>query len=295
MSTPKPYIIQPIPGKGMGVLATRSIKYGELILSESPLFTQSHTVAASTIQAALAPKSDADKRKYLELSNCHAEMPPLHGIYETNAFPCGATDTGNAVAKGGIFLEGSRFNSSCRQNVNNCWNARKEVIEFRAVRDIEEGEELCVTYAEDCKTREVRRKTLRQKFHFECQCPVCALSGADLKASDERRVMIGKLEDEIGQCVGRPAEGMKKIKQAVRLAREEGLVLPVLGFSYDAFQFCVMTSDLKNAKAWISQTSKLATCIRGPEAALVYEEYVKNPKTQRGWGFGRRMTLEGPE
>lgn len=88
---------------------------------------------------------------------------------------------------------------------------------------------------------------------------------------------------------------MSKAKEALRLAREEGLEHLVVGFSYDAFQFCAITSDLEHAKVWISQASRAATCVNGPEGAVQYEQYLKSPKTHRSWGLGRRMTLEGPD
>ena len=88
-----------------------------------------------------------------------------------------------------------------------------------------------------------------------------------------------------------------KVKTAVRLLQEEGLVHEEDTFSYDAFQFCAVASDLIHAKAWIQKAWKAACSSSGEdsESAKKFEGYVKRPKTHPSWGKGYRMTLEGPE
>ena len=86
-----------------------------------------------------------------------------------------------------------------------------------------------------------------------------------------------------------------KAKLGLRLTKEEGIIYLVKTFTYDAFQFCVITSDLKHAKEWIHEARKAAACIWGPEVAQGYDEYVQNPKKHPSWGVGWKMTLEGPD
>ncbi|KAF7972171.1 hypothetical protein HWV62_18742 [Athelia sp. TMB] len=295
----KPYIIQPIDGKGMGAIAIKSIKFGDLILSEQPLFTvksQLGIVPLPVIVKKLVPKSDIEKRQYINLANCHVGAKhPFIGIYETNALPCGPTGGDKVTNKGAIFLEACRFNSSCIPNTINYWNAAKGVIEFRALKDVDEGEELCICYTKELQSREARRNILRSKFGFICQCAACSLSTEEVKASDNRRATLASLVDEIGECGNRPADGLKKAKLGLRLTKEEGIIYLVRTFTYDAFQFCVITSDLKHAKEWIREARKAASCIWGPDAAQGCDEYVQNPKKHPSWGAGWKMTLEGPD
>jgi len=73
-----------------------------------------------------------------------------------------------------LYPDASYFNHSCSPNVSkrrigNRW-------EFRAARDIAEGEECCITYLggdEDDLSVEVRRARLRCYWGFECMCHRC--------------------------------------------------------------------------------------------------------------------------
>lgn len=201
----------------MGFIANRAIRFGELVLSEPPLFTlPTASQGLSDITSALASKSDTQKKQFLELSDYQSQiykLNPIEGLFFSNALPCGNHGMLGAVAeKSGIFLEGSRFNSSCVPNVGNYWNEGRGIIEFWALRDVEEGEELCIFYLAGFETRAVRRRKLKLTFGFDCRCEACSLSGEALKASDARRTMLAKLMEEIGNSGNRPAEGVKKVR-----------------------------------------------------------------------------------
>ena len=84
-------------------------------------------------------------------------------------------------------------------------------------------------------------------------------------------------------------------KLALRLCREEGLLQFITEFSYDAFQFCTIASDLEHAKCWMRKVHRSVFCIKGKEGSKEYEVYLKDPKKHRAWGLGRKMTLEGSD
>lgn len=123
------------------------------------------------------------------------------GIYHTNALPCGFTgpdaDAGERADKGGLFILGSRFNSSCRPNVNNHWDSDLQQIVFRSVRDIEKGEELCISYGNYLARRDLRREELKRNFGFDCMCEVCSLEGAELEESERRKEHICEIWDQL--------------------------------------------------------------------------------------------------
>jgi hypothetical protein len=124
------------------------------------------------------------------------------------------------------------------------------------------------------------------------------------------------LYDEIGQCANRPAVGIqkvcsalieacnivplsffsRKIKTALGLLKE-GLVHCEDTFSYDAFQFCIATSDLIHANAWIQKAWKIeiTSCGEDSESAMKYKRCMKHLQTHLAWGFSPKMTLEGPD
>ena len=210
------YRVESILGKGRGIIANRSIDRGTVILSEAPFILQTLGLTQSTIKDSLSRKSVEDQRRYLELKNCHrGTLPPLLGIFRTNALPCGSHDsfTGQTADTAGIFLQGSLFNSSCLPNVNNCWDPTNRVIVFRALRDIAEGEELSICYKNLFDARDARRSELRTNFRFDCQCAACSLSGEALQLSDQRRMTLKGLYHEIPSYANQPSVGVTKVRK----------------------------------------------------------------------------------
>lgn len=83
-------------------------------------------------------------------------------------------DDGSEFFGYGCWPAASYFNHSCAPNVNKRREARQWI--FSAARDIGRGEEICITYLsgeERKQSREVRRKTLKRNWGFECACERC--------------------------------------------------------------------------------------------------------------------------
>jgi len=303
MNNDRKFVIRAIPDKGLGVIATDPIDEGEVIISEAPLFTQALARNADTIAASLAQKSTDEKRQYLSLANCHKtnRFNPLHGIFETNALPCGDNmpSLGTIASKAGIFLQCSRFNSSCTPNVHNWWNEEAGVLVMRALKPIAQGEELCICYCNEWRPRSIRQKAFKAKFGFTCTCANCSLDGESLINSDHRRTQLGFLYDEIEKCASDPVLGVKKVKLALNLLREEGLVHGEHQLAYDAFQFCAACANLQLAKAWAKKAQNAAFRMsgNGSEDTLKYAKYARNPKSHPAWGWNRQKAdgLEGPD
>ena len=204
---------------------------------------------------------ESEQREFFSLSNCHrGRFPPLIGICRTNALPCGDQSTlaGETAERAGIFLLGSRFNSSCIPNVNNFWDDTRQKISFRALRDIDVGEELCICYTELFSPHAERQRKGKLAFGFDCTCATCTLPTTEQKASDERRAGIQRLYGEIAECGNNPSLGVRKVrprlsrlipwgreltrekaKMIIKLLKQEG-ILEASGsiFYYDGFQFC---------------------------------------------------------
>lgn len=83
-------------------------------------------------------------------------------------------DDGSEFFGYGCWPAASYFNHSCSPNIEKKRTGR--VWEFRAARDIEKGEELCITYlsGEERKlSRGKRMLTLKRNWGFECACERC--------------------------------------------------------------------------------------------------------------------------
>ncbi|KAK7061311.1 ER lumen protein-retaining receptor [Favolaschia claudopus] len=203
--------MSPVPGKGMGLLSTRALKMGDLILSERPLF-----ICARYVSKYIPPgytremlaKHDmdemeqcygfavnrmrpADKAAFMALANCHLEdgSGPIVGRVRTNVVRVsglgpGATDE-TTEHYGAICRDISRLNHSCSPNTYQLWDLQSFSFRLHAVRDIAEGEELTFGYM-DVLSNAAKRQTGLKPYGFVCTCASCN----DPAASDPRRAAI---------------------------------------------------------------------------------------------------------
>lgn len=62
------------------------------------------------------------------------------------------------------------------------------MVKLVALRDIQAGEEICISYLEDCfleRSRHTRQKELRENYLFVCSCPKCVDQKDDPDVSSE--------------------------------------------------------------------------------------------------------------
>ena len=134
------YAVQPILGKGQGLVATSRIRKGTRILSEAPILkvprdTSDLQAVESVIVEQLKTLCRDQQRAFFALPNAHGKhYSPFLGIARTNVLPLGSR-----AREGGLFLEASRINHSCTHNAQNTWNAKIGCLTIHALRDIEEG------------------------------------------------------------------------------------------------------------------------------------------------------------
>lgn len=255
------FVVQDVPDRGRAVLAARSIKRGEFLFSEPPLFILPPSPTNSMVLGALSKCTREEQQQFFSLSNAYkGRMLPALAIFETNfLLLCngGLQAAKNTEEKAGIFLLASRINSSCTPNVSKSWDDIRNTMVFRTLRDVEEGEELCYNYCEVLATKETRKRQLLEEFGFDCTCAACLLEGEEAAESDQRRAAVARLFDEVGRCGKEPTLGIRKvclvfsvmsrsplrpvqIKLALHMLKQERLVHYEASFCYDAFQFCVM-------------------------------------------------------
>ena len=136
------YIIKEIEGKGKGMVATRDIEYGELIIQERPVMKiMRHEENEVALKSMFEQLSDSEKISIMNLHDAHSKdnHKTLLGIKQSNAF---AKDVeGNLSVLCPI---ASKFNHSCLQNVDHVFVEPYQRV--YAVRNIRKGEELCTAY-----------------------------------------------------------------------------------------------------------------------------------------------------
>ena len=130
------YLVKPVEGKGLGVVAARDIKPGQLICSESALIVTKlekseilNVNKAREIYKQVARLTKVQKKQMMSL-HCNGERSVLN-IFKMN---CIYVDDDNI----GLYLLISRMNHSCCPNSIDCKGLVKEV---RAMKNIQKGEE----------------------------------------------------------------------------------------------------------------------------------------------------------
>jgi hypothetical protein len=245
------YIIKDVPGKGKGLVATERIPKGTRILSEQPVITipPLHAIDKQLkihIQGQVDSLDNRQRQSLLALYNLHPyndDFEQYIGIFKTNALPIETDGIG-----GGIFLEASRLNHSCKNNAQKIWNQGIKRHTVHALRDIAEGEEITVYYLALDMAREVRRKELYDRLKFMCACPLCSLPLEESEESDKRLKRIAELDN----LVGRDCKHMKYllrtlryVDEQVRLYEEQGPGDAGLPRAYfEAVQIAVANGDL---------------------------------------------------
>lgn len=82
----------------------------------------------------------------------------------------------------------SACNHSCAPNAQPQFIHNNHRLSLTALRDIEEGEEIFISYLDDCmldRSRHSRRKELMKNYLFLCSCPKCEEQAQDPDITSE--------------------------------------------------------------------------------------------------------------
>lgn len=102
----------------------------------------------------------------------------------------------------GLYPLQSKCNHSCQPNAEVSFESGNHKLVLKAIRDIQIGEEVCISYIADCelsRSRHSRQKLLQQNYVFTCECELCnsQLGLEDDVTSDEDDYISDEEEDDI--------------------------------------------------------------------------------------------------
>lgn len=183
LEPPPPFVVKPIDGKGLGMVATTSLSRGDRVLVEAPVLHGPRNKSGSWGYRQLETLDKATKDEVFTLVNFKTSGRKLKGIIYTNAISLRGTDD-----HVGLFLTASRINHACVPNTNNAWDPETGKLTVIATRPIAAGEEITATYIKGFGVREDRRRHLWQGFGFWCDCATCTCE--DMEMSDLRNAEI---------------------------------------------------------------------------------------------------------
>lgn len=264
------FALRQTPSMGQGLFATRAIPRGTRIIAEPALLcvpsaaanaTESHLVdsfcsAVRALSPELLAQLDALSLNPATVTATLARLirawqnygihlaPPTPALEDVAKleFRRLAKFVTNRVQMGvdgkhgtGVFATYSRLNHSCVPNVHNSYHPIRKQMLVHAVRDIAQGEQLCVSYIGSlCRVWEQRREQLNQR-NFVCKCSACEeaddgpveLGRMRLLVLDQLLAMYFQMSKqsrtaELGRH-GDPEVVLEKAKELVTLLGEQGL------------------------------------------------------------------------
>ncbi|KAI0446911.1 SET domain-containing protein [Xylaria telfairii] len=229
----EPFFATDISGKGTGLVATRDISKGEIVMVQIP----------SLVVQASAHISMADEERELLYSAALETLPGSAQREFNNQFGNSITDK---INKNGftIYLNGERYiacvpkmakmNHDCRPNVHYEFNGIQ--LTSRAMRRISEGQELTDTYIRPLQPR-VNRQHQLLKWGFSCTCTLCKATDDEVAESDSRIAVITQLIQDLTEKREKFDAGSRLVDlvQQERLDAYLGLAYTRAALSYARF------------------------------------------------------------
>ncbi|KAH7409864.1 hypothetical protein DE146DRAFT_674726 [Phaeosphaeria sp. MPI-PUGE-AT-0046c] len=258
------YALQNVPGRGQGLVAKEKISKGTRILSEETVVTVSESVNIEQLQTSLLKQVKAlgedQRRNFLSMHNIHPYRNAVEqylGIFRTNSLPADAKN----------------------------WNQRIKRHTVHALRDINKGEEITITYLAPLKNRKARQEALRVKFDFTCLCHLCSLLPEQSQESDKRLEEIRRLDGVIDRLGPRgvlvsPLRTLRYFDQQVRLYKEQGR--EDVGFAQafgNAAQLVIANTDLARGRVFAERTASVWKIILGGDSteAIKHRALAQDP------------------
>lgn len=315
--------------KGRGLFATRDIRRGECILAERPLLVAPvrflpsplgeiprNVLAEKALLQCLYWLEQEDRKELLNLHNCKptTECGPIFGIVRTNGMGAdfGASKVCQEYSCVGLkasmanhryaflFSALTRFcephsANSCSPNADHNIDVSDPLIMMHAVRDIKKGDEITTHYLDPILPRAQRMGSLRREFGFTCSCPVCSLTGENIRTSNKRRRFIGEIfeKEKLSQAFeswlkGRSDSFLDRLLTTLDYMDQEQMhvrrdgVLEMLAIVYACL------GDKRNFQKW---SSEMTIVVHGHDDRMREDQraswmtWLRKPEGMPHWGI----------
>lgn len=287
---PPPYYATEIPGKGIGLVANRTIKRGERIMLWQPTFMIHRQLTDDLlpedllyiVDAALLKLPAARRRAFLQQLGQFGGHR-VSDILLTNAFQMDVAGEGEEGHHLGNFPDVSRFNHDCRPNV--AFRIDDQLAHnTHAVREIAGGQELTLSYMNPFETYAVRQQHILQSWGFKCTCQHCSMSDEDMRASDARLYEIDELEAALEDLTNK-AVSVRTVERLLELYELERLDVKMHGAHVLAAMNYNLLGDAKKAKQFALLAVESGVVEFGPAAVDVkaMQELARDPERHLTW------------
>lgn len=233
---PPPYEIKDVPGKGKVIVATEPIKRGTRLLSSEPALIVHRNFFNETFPEKQEPLLEAavkllpaetQKRIYGQI-NPEINVLTLKDVVNRRPFEANLGLTW--VGKEGYDQEKHLINfpgaeplhHDCRPNA--AFHMDMPLVhEVTAVRKIQPGEEITISYFNPFLPAADRHNNMREWFGRPCTCDACTKGGNldQIMVSDRRLEEIKEIQNKLRDWDARVTTGM--LARLIELYQEEGL------------------------------------------------------------------------
>ncbi|TLS25702.1 hypothetical protein PpBr36_07286 [Pyricularia pennisetigena] len=290
---PAPFKIQKVPGKGLGMIATRRIPRGETFLSDFAAMLASAEFPVGLppaqgdelLERAATQLADPTRVLGLASSGTTRGAALAEDVVRTNSFSL-EIDGDEFL---GLFPTISRINHACGPNSQVKFDPATLSLRTYAIHNIEAGEEITISYAEFGMPYGTRQSTLQQRWGFKCTCALCSASPGAVAASDARRTRAASVLESITAAVeaGRLLDAIGLGEQLVDISAREGLASG-LAVHYEVLtRLHVGVGDLEGAGGYARRALEEMRVFGGSEAYRSFDEldlFVRNLERRTGRG-----------
>ncbi|KAF2200289.1 SET domain-containing protein [Delitschia confertaspora ATCC 74209] len=240
--TNPPYAEHDFPGKGRGLIATKTLYRGDEIFASTPLLIMDS-------EAYLLVEKERLKLAHHAVANLprdsqasfwamvhHSRGDAVDDRINTNAFDVQI----NGKPWHAVFPEIARINHDCRPNAAYFFDPETLTHYVHATRPIHPGEEITITYINNAQSRQQRTNSLQRNWGFHCSCAACRANPALTHESDNRLAQIEELEAKLddwsadSEATPEMAEMLIGLSEQERLSGSMGAAYKRAAMSYSA-------------------------------------------------------------
>lgn len=262
-------VVKEIAGKGIGMVATKKLYPGDLILGEKPImimpvaiFDSDRESTENWLDKTINRLGSMERELLLTLTDwANPDDLTYVGLFYTN---CMSWEEDVVVCP-----LMARANHSCRPNAEFVARVDKGVNQLRAMYVIEAGEEVNINYLpmaeEGGDVRDVRRAYLRTSYGFQCTCRACTLQEPELTNEEELRETLKELQARGAQNWA--AEEVSEYLEGIGTL--QGKLSHILGVLDEYFQGS--SDDQASRLEYGVRGLAIALCIYGPSSTEAEE------------------------
>ncbi|KAL6154239.1 hypothetical protein ACJQWK_01835 [Exserohilum turcicum] len=225
-----PYYQHEFPNKGRGLIANTTLQRGDLIFSSTPILVTDPDMddlpepeRLALLYRSIATLPPATQSLFWGLQSDTPTTEPgsdaLDTRVTTNNFAVEIDDVAQSI----VMPEIAMMNHDCRPNAAYFFDQNTMAQYVHAIRPINPGEEITITYIDNEKPRARRMAKLHLNWGFTCSCSACSVNIAQAADSDARIAQIGQLEKVLDDWTDASGASVSMAELLVSLYQQERL------------------------------------------------------------------------